>query len=133
MEAAVNSLFETSALLGVKGDNAGALENARLCVKEEKKLTKLRDEHGLRDAQNPELTFAVTLNLANRLAKTNGATEEALATYNDITSLGRKKKRRQRPRGGRVQVSETRRERPGELWECALPTERYVLHCEERC
>ena len=67
MEAAVNSLFETSALLGVKGDNAGALENARLCVKEEKKLTKLRDEHGLRDAQNPELTFAVTFAASRQL------------------------------------------------------------------
>ena len=84
MEAKVHSLLEESARLGVAGDARGALELARACVKEEKRLTKARDQAGLHEQQNPDLAFAASLNLANRLFRA-GASAEALETYKEIS------------------------------------------------
>jgi len=84
MEAKVHSLLEESARLGVSGDARGALELARACVKEEKRLTKARDQAGLHEQQNPDLAFAASLNLANRLFRA-GASAEALETYKEIS------------------------------------------------
>ena len=84
MEAQVHVLLEASARLGVAGDAAGALERARACVKEEKRLTKARDQAGLHERQNPDLAFAASLNLANRLFRA-GARDEALETYKEIS------------------------------------------------
>ena len=84
MEAQVHSLLEASARLGVAGDAAGALERARACVKEEKRLTKARDRAGLHERQNADLAFAASLNLANCLFRA-GARAEALETYKEIS------------------------------------------------
>lgn len=84
MEAKVHLLLEESARLGVAGDAQGALERARACVKEEKRLTKARDQAGLHEQQNPDLAFAASLNLANRLFRA-GARAEALETYKEIS------------------------------------------------
>ena len=88
VERKVHELLEESARFGVRGARDEALERARECVKEEKRLSKLRDRADLVDPRNADLRFAVTLNLAHRLRQ-SGFKEEALETYEGICARKR--------------------------------------------
>ena len=84
MEKQVNRLMEESATLAaVKGDLMGALDKAKECGKRERQLCKLREQNGLMEAVNLDLTYASLFNLASCYQK-NKMWSEALSTYSLI-------------------------------------------------
>ena len=90
--------MEESAHKGVAGDFQGALEKAKECGKRERQLVKHREQHGLMEAVNQDLTYAVCFNLASCYQK-NKMWSDALNTYSTIV------KNKQYPHAGRLRVN----------------------------
>jgi len=98
MEKQVNGLIENSAEAAVRGDLTEAQEKAKEAAKKERQLCKHREQHGLVDQINLDLTYSVCFNLANAY-HLNGMYEEALHTYSLIV------KNKQYPQAGRLRVN----------------------------
>ncbi|GBG29037.1 Intraflagellar transport protein 88-like [Hondaea fermentalgiana] len=98
LEKTVNRLLEQSAEASVKKQLMAALERAKEAAKRERSLCKFREQNGLGDQQNLELTYAVSSNLANVYAL-NNMDNEAINTYSLIV------KNKQYPQAGRLRVN----------------------------
>ncbi|KAG6542587.1 hypothetical protein Mapa_016058 [Marchantia paleacea] len=83
MERLVNQLLEDSAAAGLAGDHQLALEKAKEAGRRERLVCKHREQAGLIDQINLELTFAVCFNLGYQY-HANGLQQEALSTYSQI-------------------------------------------------
>ncbi|CAM6118773.1 unnamed protein product [Calypogeia fissa] len=98
MERLVNQLLEESASASVAGDHQAALEKAKEAGKKERLLCKHREQTGLGDQLNLELTFAVCFNLGCQYHN-NGLQAEALSTYSQIV------RNKQFIQGGRLRIN----------------------------
>jgi len=98
MEKEVNALIEESALLSFQKDHARALDKAKEAGKRERHLCKQREQSGLADQINIDLTYSVCFNLANQY-HANGLYTEALNTYSLIV------KNKQYAQSGRLRVN----------------------------
>jgi len=98
LEKEVNALIEESALLSVRKEHASALDKAKEAGKRERYLCKQREQHGLADQINIDLTYSVCFNLANQY-HANGMYTEALNTYSLIV------KNKQYAQSGRLRVN----------------------------
>jgi intraflagellar transport protein 88 len=98
MERKVHKLVEASALANYNGDPVQALERAKEAGKKERALCKFREQNGLSEQINLDLTYSVCFNLAN-MYHTNKMYGEALKTYATIV------KNKQFPQGGRLRVN----------------------------
>lgn len=61
----VNALVEASAEAAVRGDFVMALERAKEAGRKERQLSKHRENSGLADSINLDLTYCVCFNLAH--------------------------------------------------------------------
>ena len=59
LERKIMKLVEESCIASKDGDVRAALEKAKLAASKEKSLVRFREQSGLSDANNVELTFAV--------------------------------------------------------------------------
>ena len=98
MEREVNGLIEESAELAAGGRHQVALEKAKEAGKAERKLCKHREQNGLGDAINIDLTYSVCFNLAN-MYHLAGMYTDALNTYTLIV------KNKQYAQSGRLRVN----------------------------
>ena len=98
MDRQVNELIEESAMLAMQGDHGGALEKAKEAGKKERALCKQREQLGLGDQINIDLTYAVHFNLAVQYHRHQLFTE-ALNTYSLIV------RNMQYPQSGRLRVN----------------------------
>lgn len=98
LERRVNQLIEESALLAKQGDNGGALEKAKEAGKKERQLCKQREQLGLGDQINVELTYAVHFNLAVQFHR-HALYTDALNAYSLIV------RNMQYPQSGRLRVN----------------------------
>jgi len=98
MEKEVNALIEESALLSSQKEHGRALEKAKEAGKRERQLCKQREQNGLADQINIDLTYSVCFNLANQY-HANGLYTEALNTYSLIV------KNKQYAQSGRLRVN----------------------------
>lgn len=98
MERQVNQLIEESALLAMQGDHGGALEKAKEAGKKERALCKQREQLGLGEQINIDLTYSVHFNLAVQYHRHQLYTE-ALNTYSLIV------RNMQYPQSGRLRVN----------------------------
>jgi intraflagellar transport protein 88 len=98
MDRQVNALIEESAMLAMQGDHGGALEKAKEAGKKERALCKQREQLGLGDQINIDLTYAVHFNLAVQYHRHQLFTE-ALNTYSLIV------RNMQYPQSGRLRVN----------------------------
>ncbi|VDN36674.1 unnamed protein product [Dibothriocephalus latus] len=83
MEKKVTALFEESCLAAADGDYSLALERAKEAGRKERVLVRQREQLGIADQINLDLTYSVLFNLANRYAD-SGMHQEALNTYQAI-------------------------------------------------
>jgi intraflagellar transport protein 88 len=83
LERKVNALIDESAVLAKEGDLGQALEKAKEAGKRERMLCKQREQLGLAEQINVDLTYAVHFNLAVQF-QNNGLHTEALNTYSLI-------------------------------------------------
>ncbi|BHF57952.1 Intraflagellar transport protein 88 [Sparganum proliferum] len=83
MEKKVTALFEESCLAAADGDYGLALERAKEAGRKERVLVRQREQLGIADQINLDLTYSVLFNLANRYAD-SGMHQEALNTYQAI-------------------------------------------------
>ncbi|RHW67832.1 intraflagellar transport protein 88 [Trypanosoma brucei equiperdum] len=83
IEKMTHKLIEESAVLALRKDYGGALEKAKEAGKKERFLCKQRENLGLADQINSDLTYAVHFNLAVQYQNHQMYTE-ALNTYNLI-------------------------------------------------
>jgi len=98
LEVEIHRLVEESAISREAGDMGSALEKAKEASKKERQLYRVRDQHGLLEQLNVDLTFAVCLNLAVQF-EANGSDNEALTHYTQIV------KNKQYPGAGRFRVN----------------------------
>ncbi|CAG9576717.1 putative intraflagellar transport protein IFT88 [Leishmania major strain Friedlin] len=98
MEKQVNKLIEESAMLALQKDYGAALEKAKDAGKLERSLCKKREQYGLAEQINVDLTYAVHFNLAVQYQNHQLYTE-ALNTYNLII------RNVQFPQAGRLRVN----------------------------
>ena len=98
MEKKVHRLLEESADALVDKNMLRALEKAKDAGKAERALCKYKENHGLVDSINIDLTYAVFFNLANCNAH-NKLHEEALNIYKSIV------KNKQYPQSGRLRIN----------------------------
>jgi len=98
MEKEVNALIEESSLLSLKREHGPALEKAKEAGKRERLLCRKREENGLADQINIDLTYSVCFNLANQY-HASGMYTEALNTYSIIV------KNKQYAQSGRLRVN----------------------------
>lgn len=98
MEKEVNVLIEESAQLNLERRFGESLEKAKEAGKRERKLCAKREETGLADQINIDLTYSVFFNLANQY-HANGLYVEALKTYSEIV------KNKQYHQSGRLRVN----------------------------
>lgn len=98
MEKEVNNLIEESARLALKKQYQAALDRAKEAGKLERQLCKKREEHGLADQINIDLTYSVCFNLANQ-HHCCGMYLEALNAYSLIV------KNKQYAQSGRLRVN----------------------------
>jgi len=98
MEKDVNGLIEESATLSLKKQYQPALEKAKEAGKLERQLCKKREENGLAEQINIDLTYSVCFNLANQYHMC-GMYMEALNTYTLIV------KNKQYAQSGRLRVN----------------------------
>ena len=75
---------EESTVAASRGDNKTALDRAKEASAKERSLIRLREQAGLSDAHNLDLTFSVLFNLASQYDN-NEMYTEALNTYSVIT------------------------------------------------
>ncbi|KAJ3194971.1 Intraflagellar transport protein 88 [Irineochytrium annulatum] len=80
LEKKVNHLVEESTFASAEGNLQLALEKAKEAAKREKALNKQREQAGLSDQMNLDLTYCVLFNLANQY-HTNKMYQEALNSY----------------------------------------------------
>ncbi|KAK9806351.1 hypothetical protein WJX72_011075 [[Myrmecia] bisecta] len=97
-ERKVHVLLEESAEAYVKGDNTAALERAKEAGKRDQQVRKLREQVGLMEQINAELTFAVVLNMAH-MYHANQLYTEALNAYTMLV------KNKAYPQAGRFRVN----------------------------
>jgi intraflagellar transport protein 88 len=83
MEKEIHRLIEESALVHENGDLSGALEKAKEAAKKERLVCRQREQQGLADQMNADLTYAACLNLAIQ-HQHNGNDQEAMAIYNQL-------------------------------------------------
>eukprot|EP01013_Petalomonas_cantuscygni_P031031 TRINITY_DN57153_c0_g1_i1.p1 TRINITY_DN57153_c0_g1~~TRINITY_DN57153_c0_g1_i1.p1 ORF type:complete len:801 (-),score=242.71 TRINITY_DN57153_c0_g1_i1:174-2576(-) len=83
MEKKVNALIEQSAVLAARGDYSAALEKAKESEKRERALGKMRDQRGLSEQANIDLTYCVQFNLAVQYHN-NQLYNDAINTYTAI-------------------------------------------------
>ena len=98
MEKEVNGMIEDSAKLALEKKYQAALERAKEAGKLERQLCKKREEHGLADQINIDLTYSVCFNLANQHHNC-GMYLEALNAYSLIV------KNKQYAQSGRLRVN----------------------------
>jgi intraflagellar transport protein 88 len=98
MDRQVNILVEESAQKALEGDFSSALEKAKEAGKKERQLCKQREQLGLGDQINVDLTYAVHFNLAVMYHR-NGLYTEALNTYSLIV------RNKQYAQSGRLRVN----------------------------
>ena len=98
MEREVNGLIEESSLLNLRKEYAAALEKAKEAGKRERMLCREREQNGLADQINIDLTYSVCFNLANQY-HASGMYSEALNTYSIIV------KNKQYAQSGRLRVN----------------------------
>lgn len=98
MEREIHRLVEESALTREKGEVAQALEKAKEAGKRERQLCRLRDQQGMLEQLNVDLTYAVCLNLAIQ-QQAGGNDQEAYTIYSQIV------KNKQYPYAGRFRVN----------------------------
>lgn len=98
MEKQVNKLIEESAMLALQKDYGAALEKAKEAGKKERQLRVQREQLGLADQINADLTYAVHFNLAVQYQNHQLYTE-ALNMYNLII------RNSQFPQAGRLRVN----------------------------
>ena len=84
LEKKVNELIEESCFATNRGDVKIALDRAKEASTKERSLIRLREQAGLSDSHNLDLTFSVLFNLANQYAA-NDMHTEAMNTYQVIT------------------------------------------------
>ncbi|KAF0300600.1 Intraflagellar transport protein 88 [Amphibalanus amphitrite] len=84
LEARVMALVEESCLASCRNEDKLALDRAKEASAKERTLIRHREQAGLIDSHNLELTFVVLTNLAHQYAK-NELYTEALNTYQVIT------------------------------------------------
>ena len=98
MEHKVNRLIEESAVLAKTGETMGALEKAKEAGKMERQLNKQREQLGLGDQINADLTYAVMFNVAIQFHKAELYTE-ALNTFSLLV------RNKQYAQSGRLRVN----------------------------
>lgn len=98
MEKKVHTLIEATAEAIAAKDALRALEKAKEAGKAERALCKFKEQHGLTEQINADLTYAICFNLANAY-HFNKMYEEALSTYSLIV------KNKQYPQSGRLRVN----------------------------
>lgn len=98
LERQVNKLIEESAMLALQKDYGAALEKAKEAGKKERQLCKHREQLGLAEQINVDLTYAVHFNLAVQY-QNHQLYNEALNTYNLII------RNVQFPQAGRLRVN----------------------------
>lgn len=98
MEREVNGLIEESARLAAEGRSGEALEKAKEAGKQERRLCQKREEAGLADQINIDLTYSVFFNLANQYHASR-LYVEALKTYTAVV------KNKQYHQSGRLRVN----------------------------
>jgi len=98
MEKEVNGLIEESAQFSLNRQFQPALEKAKEAGKLERQLCKKREENGLADQINIDLTYSVCFNLANQY-HVCGMYSEALNTYSLIV------RNKQYAQSGRLRVN----------------------------
>ena len=98
LEKQVHEHLEVSALASIQRDFPKCLEHAREAGKRERALCKHRENNGMADQVNLDLTFAVCFNLADAFHK-NRMFEEAINAYNMIV------KNKQYAHSGRMRVN----------------------------
>merc|ERR1719183_1757852 len=98
MEKEVNGLIEESSMLNLKREHGPALEKAKEAGKRERALCRQREQNGLADQINIDLTYSVCFNLANQY-HASGMYTEALNTYSIIV------KNKQYAQSGRLRVN----------------------------
>jgi len=98
IEKQVNRLLEASAEAAAAKQFMAALEKAKEAAKKERYLCRNREQNGLAEQINMELTYAVSFNLANTYVL-NGMLTDALNTYSTIV------KNKQYPQAGRLRVN----------------------------
>lgn len=84
LERRVMGLIEESCLAASRGEIRLALDRAKEASSKERSLIRQREQAGLSDGHNLDLTFSVLFNLANQYAA-NDMYTEALNTYQVIT------------------------------------------------
>ena len=84
LEKKVNELIEESCFAAGRGELKLALDRAKEASSKERSLIRLREQAGMSDSHNLDLTFSVLFNLANQYAA-NEMYTEALNTYQVIT------------------------------------------------
>eukprot|EP01028_Stygiella_incarcerata_P013164 TRINITY_DN81579_c0_g1_i1.p1 TRINITY_DN81579_c0_g1~~TRINITY_DN81579_c0_g1_i1.p1 ORF type:complete len:850 (-),score=260.43 TRINITY_DN81579_c0_g1_i1:223-2508(-) len=80
MEKSVHSLLEESSEYLVKGELQHSLESAKEAAKKERAMCKFRDQQGLLDQINVDLTCSIAFNVSAQ-HEANGHFSEALQTY----------------------------------------------------
>ncbi|CAH8553955.1 unnamed protein product [Heterobilharzia americana] len=83
MEKRVNNLIEESCIAACQGEITVALEKAKEAGRKERVLVRQREQLGVADQVNLDLTYSVLFNLANRYTA-SGMYQEALNTYQAI-------------------------------------------------
>ncbi|RTG89216.1 intraflagellar transport protein 88 [Schistosoma bovis] len=83
MEKKVNHLIEESCVAACQAEITLALEKAKEASRKERVLARQREQLGVSDQINLDLTYSVLFNLANRYTA-NGMYQEALNTYQAI-------------------------------------------------
>lgn len=87
LEKKVNELIEESCFANNRGEVKMALDRAKEASTKERSLIRLREQAGLSDSHNLDLTFSVLFNLANQYAA-NDMYTEALNTYQVCNVIG---------------------------------------------
>lgn len=98
MEREVNRLVEESAAAKLEGKLSKALDLAKEAFNKERQIRKTREQNGMVDQVNSELTFSVCVNMANQY-QANKLYKEALNTYTIIV------KNKNYPSSGRLRVN----------------------------
>ncbi|MCO5554701.1 hypothetical protein L7F22_008234 [Adiantum nelumboides] len=98
LERLVHKLLEESATAAFNGDLITALEKAKEAGKKERLLCRHREQTGLIEQLNTDLTFSVCFNLAYQYERSK-LFSEALTTYSQII------KNKQFSQGGRLRIN----------------------------
>lgn len=120
MEKEIHRLVETSSMLREQGNARDALEKAKDAGKKERVLRRQRENQGLLDQLNVDLTYAVCLNLAIQ-HQANGNDNDALEIYQQIV------KNKQYPYSGRFRVNMGNIYYQQQKWTAAIKMYRMAL------